>query len=205
MNSHKIFLALIVATSLLFAGCLGQPQNAVNSTQADVSPASEAGLIGDITNLGLTANETGFEITDQSDLSPGENGTTLEAAGFDKGFSVGLAKYDDKNFERIVHQVTRYNTSAGAGQAFEETRKVISESSEIVSELNLPKLGEKQFGVKGTRTVDLGVKGATIDDYIIVFVKSNVLVAVDYFGLQESVSEQKALQFTQMAASKFNR
>ncbi|GEM_PF-6891120 len=197
----KLLLFSIIAFTLVFAGCLQQP-NVGNSNGTTQQKVSEAGLIGNITGFALTANDTGFDVSDYSDLSPGENGTQLTAAGFDTGFSVGLAKYDEQNFERIVHQVTRYKSREGALKAFNETWKVIMEGNDVTAQLNLPKLADTQFGVKGSRTVNLGVKTATIDDYIIVFVKSNVLVAVDYFGLTESTSEQKALQFAQIAASK---
>lgn len=201
---NKIIIALLLTTFLL-AGCLNQTQgNSQNSTYLEQQPSSSStGFQGSLETLVLTANETGFEVTDYSELSPGENGTELAEAGYESGYSVGLAKFDEVNFERIVHQVTKYNSTQGAAKGFEQTRSVIGESTEIVAELSLPQLGEKQFGLKGSRTVDLGGKTVTIDDYIIVFLKSNVLVAVDYFGLSESVSEAQAISLAQMAAAKF--
>lgn len=203
MQQNKLFALLLLAT-LVLAGCLNQqesnpPQNSTSQEQTVVP----TGFQGNLTELVLTAQETGFEVTDYSELSPGENGTELQEAGYESGYSVGLAKFDEVNFERIVHQVTKYNSTQGAAKGFEQTQGVIRESNEIIAELSLPQLGEKQFGLKGSRVVDLGGKTVAIDDYIIVFLKSDILVAVDYFGLSESVSEEKAIELAQKAASKF--
>lgn len=203
MFYKKIFLlSTSLLLALVFAGCTGT-QTPTNSTNNE-APANGEELIGDIKGFALSAEDTGFELSDYSELSPSSaEGEALASAGFDSGYSIGFAKFDEENFQRIVQQVTRYNSTQGALEAFEETKKVILEGSEVVAQLNAQGLGDAEFGAKGSREVELGVRKTTIDDYIIVFVKSNVLVAVDYFGLQESVSEEKAFELAQKAAAKF--
>lgn len=203
--SKKLFLlSSLLLLALVFAGCTNSPIQTNPTAASNQLPANGTGLIGDIKGFALSAEETGFELSDYSELSPaGAEEEALASAGFESGYSIGFAKFDEENFERVVQQVTRYNTTQGALAAFEETKKVILQGNEVVAQLNVQGLGDAEFGAKGSRTVELGVRQATIDDYIIVFVKSNVLVAVDYFGLQESVSEEKAFELARKAAAKF--
>lgn len=201
----KLFFIVFLLSGLLLAGCF---HASINPNSGGVGSRESS---GDVSRLLLSLNDTGFDAMEEREYASaeeaggGDTGTArlLRQSGFVKGYANSFTKVRESDYQKLEHNVYAFSSAKGAREFFEILREALRGGPETKA-FEVPKIGGASFGVKGTRKLEGGGASASVADYIIIFVKADVVESLDYYGLEQNLDSEEAIRLAEKAAAKIS-